>query len=43
MTIYNKKIMNHLTYFSFLFILFLFGCGTVKEGFVNQKQAVMSF
>ena len=28
--------MNHLKLtFSFLFILFLFGCGTVKEGFVN--------
>ena len=31
--------MNHLKLtFSFLFILFLFGCGTVKEGFVNQKK-----
>tara|TARA_A100001234_G_C12358854_1_gene273209 strand:- start:50 stop:370 length:321 start_codon:yes stop_codon:yes gene_type:complete len=31
--------MNHLKLtFSFLFILFLFGCGTVKEGFENKKK-----
>tara|TARA_B100000035_G_scaffold314550_1_gene331203 strand:- start:1849 stop:2169 length:321 start_codon:yes stop_codon:yes gene_type:complete len=31
--------MNHLKLtFSFLFIIFLFGCGAVKEGFENKKK-----
>ena len=30
--------MKNLKYLTLILILFLYGCGTIKEGFVNQKK-----